>query len=78
MTDNIIVCPHCDLPISILSTEINCQIFRHGAYINDANALIPPHLAKEECDRLVSEGKIYGCGKPFKFDGINIEVCDYV
>ena len=31
---------------------------RHGEQLN-------PHLPKKECDRLVDEGAIWGCGKPF-------------
>lgn len=39
---------------------------------------ISPHAPKAECDRLVAAGLIYGCGKPFRFDGTTATVCDYV
>jgi hypothetical protein len=43
---------------------------------------IPPHLSKIECDKLIEEDKIYGCGKPFKLVMIENEwkpvICDYI
>ena len=61
----------------------------HGAIIdwgpvgsNDAEKKtgqpIDPHTPKAECDRLFREGLIHGCGKPFKFDGVNLTICDYI
>ena len=48
---------------------------------------IPPHAPKEECDRLVAENQIVGCGKPFRVEDLTdasgnriliaIE-CDYI
>jgi hypothetical protein len=61
----------------VKQNEIRCKIFRHGAYI-DTNKQIGPHLSKEKCDELVAANKINGCGKPFKFDGWTVEVCDYI
>jgi len=83
MTDQfyIMKCPHCELYIQIYHNELNCRIFRHGVYKHDMNP-INPHLDKENCERLFSEDKIYGCGKPFRIVDINgekqIEVCDYI
>jgi hypothetical protein len=41
-----------------------------------------PHASKEECERLVREGLIYGCGKPMlivrKTDEYGVEGCDYI
>lgn len=37
-----------------------------------------PHTAKVECDRLVTLGLIWGCGKPFKFDGAHPTICGYI
>jgi len=43
---------------------------------------IPPHLPKIECDKLVEEDKIYGCGKPFQLVLIEGEwkpvICEYI
>jgi hypothetical protein len=43
---------------------------------------IPPHLPKPECDRLASEDRIYGCGKPFRVEkkenGLEAIPCDYI
>lgn len=72
-----IKCPHCDIDILILSSEINCKIFRCGVYKKDGKS-INPHASKNECDRLFKENLIYGCGKPFKFDGKKLEICDYI
>ena len=79
-TEIIFNCPHCDLYILVLKNEINCQIFRH-AYFKDTFEQINPHASKEECERLILEEKIIGCGKPFKLSLINdlkAEICDYI
>jgi len=43
---------------------------------------IDPHLPKVDCDKLKAEGKIFGCGKPFRLiqkDGIEKAIiCDYI
>jgi hypothetical protein len=39
---------------------------------------INPHLPKSECEALVAANKIYGCGKPFRFDGVSTTICDYI
>ncbi len=62
-TQFIVECPHCLMMIEI--TEINCAIFRHGVYKKN-NKQINPHMSKADCDKLFNQGKIYGCGKPFK------------
>ena len=59
--DNILVrCPHCSDLIIINKKDFNCKIFRHGVYKND-NKQIDPHLNKDDCDRLLKGGLIYGC-----------------
>ena len=58
----LIMCPHCSQLIEIV--ELNCCIFRCGIYQHNGEQ-IPPHLPKIECDRLVENRSIYGCGKPF-------------
>jgi hypothetical protein len=59
----IIKCPHCDS--DILINKINCKIFRHGVYKNTFKQ-INPHLDKDNCDNLIKNDLIYGCGKPFE------------
>jgi hypothetical protein len=76
--DFIFACPHCKLQILVPRNGVNCQIFRHGAYKATPSVGISPHAPKAECDRLVAAGLIYGCGKPFRFDGTTAAVCDYV
>ena len=75
--DFIISCPHCDGMVSIPRDGVNCGVFRHGTFIADG-AQIPPHAPKAECDRAAEEGLIYGCGKPFCFDGVAVAICAYV
>lgn len=82
----VLECPYCkdnkDIEENILIylKDINCAIFRHGAY-KDSGKQIPPHTPKEECDRLFKEGKIDGCGKPYEIIKDNgeykIQKCDY-
>ena len=79
---HLFTCPHCQGTIIVQRNELNCRIFRHGAYINNGTP-IPPHAPKEECDRLVEQYLIVGCGKPFQVvqqeDGSELAVvCDYI
>jgi hypothetical protein len=81
-TDIVVNCPHCQTPVII--EKLNCRIFRHGTYKN-TNAQIPPHSSKEDCDDLVQNNSIYGCGKPFRViedtqspSQWTAIVCDYV
>lgn len=76
----IILCPHCEQHIEILET--NCCIFRCGIF-KDTFTQINPHLHKQECDDLIKNAKIFGCGKPFQLIINNNNVytpiiCDYV
>lgn len=77
----VVPCPHCEKQILIMQKEINCAIFRHGAFKKDKKQ-VNPHTKKEECDRLVRENLIYGCGKPFKLvkekEEYKAIVCDYI
>jgi hypothetical protein len=75
-------CPHCTTLIVVNKEEINCAIFRH-AVLKLNNEQIDPHSSKEICDGLARDGKIYGCGKPFKLVRKNsfewlAEKCDYI
>jgi|TARA_Y100000389_G_C17446682_1_gene512058 hypothetical protein len=78
-------CPHCELFIQVLKTETRCCVFRHGAYKSDVNEQVPPHTAKNICEQLLKDDKVYGCCCPFYFckdnDNINNSVvimCDYI
>jgi hypothetical protein len=70
-------CPHCDLMIEVLKTQVNCTIFRCGKYKLN-NEQLNPHAQKDLCDQLFKQDLIWGCGKPFKFDGIKVEKCGYI
>lgn len=74
-------CPHCDEYVEVEKHQVNCSIFRHGAYRANTNVQVHPHASKQECDRLYSNREIYGCGKPFRFisaDRKYVEPCDYI
>ena len=75
----IVICPHCNDPISI--EKINCAIFRHGIIKNTLKQ-INSHASKIECDTLINNNLIYGCGKPFKIikkeDSYETIICDYI
>tara|TARA_B100000925_G_scaffold188849_1_gene142752 strand:- start:494 stop:739 length:246 start_codon:yes stop_codon:yes gene_type:complete len=74
-------CPHCKQVVEILKSQFNCKIFRHGV-LKDSYKQIDPHLPKIECDKLIKDDKIYGCGKPFRLivteTQYRTEVCDYI
>ena len=78
---HLFVCPHCQGSILVLHGELNCRIFRHGVYRANSEP-IPPHSIKAECDRLVQENLIEGCGKPFHIvespSGLVAEACEYI
>ena len=77
----VFTCCHCDKPFIIYKNEFNCCILRHGVYKNTMKH-INPHASLEECQRLVAENKIYGCGKPLqivkKDKEFIVEKCDYI
>lgn len=74
-------CPHCAGTIIVHRNELNCRIFRHGVYRNNLQPM-NPHAPQAECERLVSENQIMGCGKPFQVvetDGVLHTVeCGYI
>ena len=76
-TSYLFKCPHCQIDIEVKSNEINCQIFRCGQYKHTGQP-VHPHLDKAACEALVATNQIYGCGKPFRFDGSNAIICDYI
>jgi hypothetical protein len=71
----IVTCPHCEQLIEIVA--VNCAIFRCGEYKANGQQL-PPHLPKEECDRLFSTGQIWGCGKPFRLEPKGTTTAEYI
>jgi hypothetical protein len=77
----IFTCPHCEGTIIVHHNELNCRIFRHGA-LKANQEQMNPHCPKGECDRLVAENLIIGCGKPFRVEGegvgAKVVVCDYI
>ena len=70
-------CPHCNMLIEVPRNEIRCTIFRHAVF-KTGMRFVPPHAPKKECERWLREGLVYGCTKPFKFDGKKVEICDYI
>lgn len=71
-------CEWCSTWFVVPKNALNCQIFRHGVYKSDLKQSMNPHASQKECDELVASGKIYGCGKPLRFDGIKTVKCDYI
>ena len=72
-------CPQCGEYVII--EQVNCAIFRHGVLKSNLSQ-INPHLSKLDCEKLIEQNLIYGCGKPFKIIKENeiwiaIE-CDYI
>ena len=77
------LCPHCLSGVQVMKNEVACKIFRHGAYRQPGFPQIPPHLPKPQCEALVRDEKIVGCGKPFMFvfgsNGQNyVKICEYL
>jgi hypothetical protein len=72
---NIINCPHCNMYVII--EQLNCGIFRCGIY-KEGYKQIDPHLPKIECESLILQNKIYGCGNPFQIKNNIVTVCDYI
>ena len=76
----ILPCPHCNMFVYI--EDINCAIFRHGIYI-ETGEQIDPHMCKKDCDELVKENLIWGCGKPFQLivtdnNEPQLKKCEYI
>lgn len=71
----IVICPHCNEPIVI--EQINCAIFRHAVFKSNMEP-IPPHSTREECEKLLKDDLVWGCGKPFKIEDNKAIICDYL
>jgi len=76
-----IQCPNCNLEIIIYKNEINCGIFRHGV-LKSTGEQICPHLSKINCENLITNNLIYGCGKPFRIiknnENYKALICEYI
>jgi hypothetical protein len=70
-------CPHCSLLCEVPRSEIRCTIFRHANF-KDGMKFVPPHADKKTCDEWVEKDLVYGCGKPFRFDGRVLEKIGYI
>ena len=64
-------CPHCDLLVAVPKIDIRCTRFCHGN-LKSNNKHISPYTTKGESKLLLEKGLIYGCGKPFTFDGNSV------
>ncbi len=77
----LVSCPYCNGPIIIGKNELNCCIFRHAVYKRDMTP-IHPHMTKDQCERLLKDGLIWGCARPFRIlrnnDQYIAEICDYI
>jgi hypothetical protein len=70
-------CPHCEMLCQVPRSEIRCTIFRHAVF-KDSMKFVPPHAPKTECDMWIEKGLVWGCAKPFRFDGRVVEKCGYI
>ncbi len=72
-------CPNedCDGMIQVPQNMIACRIFRHGSFKCNGQPM-DPHTPKVQCDQLVAQKLIYGCGKPFFFDGKTVALSEYI
>ncbi len=57
-------CPNVDCGGGLEISEKNCGIFIH-AWNKETNEQINPHASRKECEYLIENHKIHGCGKPF-------------
>ena len=70
-------CPHCKLLCQVPRNEIRCTIFRHAVFKKDM-IFVPPPAPKAECDTWLKKKLVWGCAKPFKFNGRTVEKCGYI
>ena len=72
-------CPHqdCKLIIAVKKDMINCKIFRHGVF-KDSLKQLDPHASQKICTQVKKDDLIYGCGKPFYFDGQHVSFCGFI
>lgn len=71
-------CPHCGGGVEVIRSEINCKIHRH-LVMKDTGKQGNPHASQVVCEALVKANKVYGCGKPFWYDGLSpASVCEWI
>jgi len=70
-------CPHCAGTVTVEAKQLNCKIFRHAIFKADGKQ-VPPHASRANCEMWVEKNLVWGCGKPFRFDGKNATKCDYI
>lgn len=79
----VVKCPHCNEYIEIL--EINCAIFRHAAF-KETGEQVGAHETREHLEEWEKEGRLVGCGKPFRLvrssseetGEYTAETCEYI
>lgn len=70
-------CPHCSMMCQVPRNEIRCTIFRHAVFKKDFS-FVPPHASKATCDKWIEDDIVYGCARPFKFDGKTVSIIGYI
>jgi hypothetical protein len=70
-------CPHCMGMCQVPRELVRCRIFRH-AVSRVTLQYMDPHATEEACAGWVERGEIYGCGRPFTFDGRTARTCGYI
>lgn len=70
-------CPHCKELCLVPRELIRCTIFRHAVFKRDFR-FVNPHATREECEAWLRDGLVYGCAKPFTFDGVTVRKCGYI
>jgi hypothetical protein len=69
-------CPHCEVLLQVLQSDIRCTIFR--CCVHRDGTFFNPHASKQQCEAAVQSGNYLGCGRPFRFDGQTVTICDYI
>jgi uncharacterized protein with gpF-like domain len=79
--DFVFTCLHCKEPFVVAEKDFNCKILRHGVFKHNIQPM-NPHASQTECEQLVKEEKIYGCGKPLRIikkeNEYVVEICEYI
>lgn len=69
-------CPHCSGMCAVRRSDIRCTIFRHAMWLD--GRFVPPHASRRECEQWLRNREVFGCARPFRFDGERVSVCDYI
>ena len=75
--EKVFTCPNCNKYVLVSPDELNCGVFRHGVFRSTGDQ-IPSHATQKQCDQWVQSNQIDGCGKPFKYEGNKMVLCDYI